>query len=143
MKILEQEVFLGQKTITVMISYDNINNSIFLKNLYPNGLDLKGEVSEVTFLNEGPSIQVSFHLEQMPLVKPKKWAIESNRILLVLEFIEIKELNFIKWGRKNTINLKHEKQEQFHCVSIKGTDCNLSFKSKWICFKSLSPYYNS
>ncbi len=123
-----------------MINLDNIDNAFFLNNLYPDGIDLKGDISEVTFSNEGPSIIISLHIRQMPTVKPKKWQPEANRVLIILEFIEVEEFSFMKWGRTNNVSVNYEEQEGLHFISIKGHDCNLNFRSKWINLKSTSSY---
>jgi len=123
-----------------MIDLVFVDNSFFLRKLYPDGLNIEGEISEVVFSNEGPSLIISFHLKKMPKEKPKKWSQKTNTILLTLEFIEFDSFEFNTWGTKNSVKLDHKKEGKFHSIDIKGDNCNLKFQSKWINMKKISPY---
>lgn len=125
-----------------MFDFNKIENSHFLKKLYPHGLDFKGFISDVSFSYNGPSILISFHTSQMPDVLPKKWEDGVNTLLIVVEFIEIEDFNFLEFGRNNNVSLLHDNRDDINHLKIIGGDFDLSFTSRWITIKSVSPYCN-
>lgn len=120
---------------------DQLLNPKYLKRLYPNGLSFNNcFISELNFSYNGPSVGITFHMDQLPSNLPFKWPKSFNKVKLILEFIEITNLSFAKWGTFNVVELKLEIKENLRTITLNGKDCQLSFNAKWINFKSIDPY---
>ena len=121
---------------------ENIDNAEFLFHLYPDGLNLRRVVvNEMLFSYDGPSVEVSIHSSQLPYETPKEWIGEYNRIKLVLDFVEIKYLNFFGWGTMNLCDVLIDRDKNdLLKVQLRGDECNADLTVKWIYFKSINPY---
>ena len=123
-----------------MIKIEDIEDSFFLKKLYPEGLSFEGYVDQVNFSHNGPSIEVSFHLAQMPVEMPSKW--KGNRVCIKLLFLNVEELEFSKWERENKVNMKCVKENNRYQFVFESPTFKLYFSCECIYFRSISAYMN-
>ena len=124
-----------------MTMFEKIQNSHFLKSLYPDGLNLDIlTINKVTFDWNGPSVEIYFHTQQKPVNPPKKWSKEFDTVVIQLHFIEISGLNFSDWGTQNKVKLSWNFRTPSHEISVIGEDCNLRFKAKWVDLKRVQGY---
>jgi len=122
---------------------EEILNATFLKLLYPEGINFKNcFVNELIFSYEGPSVFISFHIDDLPNEIPKKWINDFNKIKIILEFIEISKIDFNSWGTINKVKVDFSLNKDDKTISVSGKDCKFKFKFKWMNFKSISPYMN-
>lgn len=125
-----------------MLKSEYLLRSEYFKILYPEGLDLNNSfISNIDFSYDGPSLTISVHCNKLPLNKPIKWDLEDNFILIKIEFINIKDLLFNKWGLKNVINFDLKIVNDNYLIEIKGNEINLNFSCDFICINSISSYF--
>jgi hypothetical protein len=118
----------------------DLDNSEFLQHLYPNGVDLTGEISAILFSWDGPSVQVTIHLDTFPEMPPKKWDSNYNKVSLDIQFIDISDIKMTQFGRFNRATIECSGVKGSYHLIIKGDDCDFQFQAKWLNLKSVNPY---
>lgn len=124
-----------------MIDINIIRESHFLRNLYPQGLDLDGVVLDsIHFSYDGPTLKLYIQSKKLPESPPKKWTSQYNTVRIELELFETSLVEVRRWGRQNLCDVKILEGDGLLKVDIKGEDCSIEVQTKWVYFKSISPF---
>lgn len=124
-----------------MIDIDIIRESHFLKNLYPQGLDLdKVVVDSIHLSYDGPTLKLYVQSEKLPDHPPKKWPSQYNRVKIELELFETLVVEVKRWGKQNLCDVNIVESNGVLKMDVKGEDCSIEVQAKWVYFKSISPF---
>lgn len=124
-----------------MIGISNIQESHFLKNLYPQGLDLDEIILDSVHLSyDGPTLKLYIQSKKLPESPPKKWTSQYDTVRIELELFETSAIDMRRWGRQNLCDVKISKSDETLRVHVKGEDCSIEVQTKWIYFRSISPF---
>lgn len=123
----------------------DIINNVFIKKLYPNGLE-KFSVGQL-YLNFSDQITIKLHCALKPDIEVSKygvWGENYNIIVLELTGHFIRKLNVLNWQNNNDLCECEceviETDNNYYLIVFKGNDWHIEIELQILIFQKTSTY---
>lgn len=123
---------------------DFIHNNIFLKKLFPNGIE-NNEVMIGKFSFDFSNCEIDFHIRQKPSIEVQKygvWGENYNTIVIRTSGLIGEEVCIQNWRDRGFQELKISQADDKYIIFSSNGNFKFSMVTRSLSFQSMSVYIN-